>query len=65
MKLIDNWKKALKLYSVQFMSIAITVQGVWVTLPDDWRASIPSEVVSGITIGCLVFGVIGRLVQQK
>ncbi len=65
MKLIDNWKKALKMYSVQAMTLAITVQTVWITLPDDMRASVPSAWVSGATVLCLVFGVIGRLVQQK
>jgi len=62
--LIDNWKSCLKMYSVQMMTLALTVQGVWASMPDDMRASVPSGIISAITIGCLVLGVIGRLVQQ-
>jgi hypothetical protein len=62
---IPGWKQAWKFLSMQGMLLALTIQGVWVTLPDDWRASIPTPLIAGLTIACLIFGVIGRLYQQK
>lgn len=64
MRLQDDWKKAWKWISMQAMATAITVQTVWVSLPDDWKNSLNPSIVSGITIGCLVLGVFGRLYKQ-
>lgn len=65
LKLVDDWKDALRWFSVNCMLIAATIQGVWASLPEDMRASIPTGIVSGITIFVLVLGVIGRLVKQE
>jgi hypothetical protein len=62
--LVEDWKKAWKWLSMQGMAVALTVQGVWITLPDDWRASLDNKVVAGITMVCLVIGVVGRFVKQ-
>lgn len=63
-KLIDNWRKALRMFSVQAMVIAGAIQGAWVFIPPEMMASIPSEWVRVITIALLVLGVVGRLVEQ-
>lgn len=65
MKLISNWKKCWRMFSVQAMTIAAAIQGAWVYTPDDMRATIPSEWVQLATITLLVLGVIGRLFTQK
>lgn len=64
MKLVANWKRAWRWFSVQTMVLAGALQGAWVFVPDDMRASIPHAIVQGITIALLVLGVVGRLVDQ-
>jgi hypothetical protein len=63
-KLIANWKKAYRMLSVQAMALATAIQGTWVMFPEDLRAGIPPNVVYMITMGLLVFGILGRLVDQ-
>lgn len=64
MKLIDEWKSAWKWLSVQAMVLAGSIQGAWLFIPDDMKASIPKNVVEGVTIALLVLGVAGRVVKQ-
>lgn len=64
MKLVANWRRAWRWISVQAMVLAGALQGAWMFVPDDLRASIPPGVVQGFTIVLLVLGVIGRLVDQ-
>lgn len=64
MRLVTNWKRAWRWISVQAMVLACALQGAWMFVPDDLRASIPPGVVQGFTIVLLVLGVIGRLVDQ-
>ena len=65
MKLIDNWRQAWRFVSVQAMALALTLQGVWINLPDDLRAHIPDKVALSVTAGILVLGLIGRQFQQR
>ena len=64
MKLIDNWRKAYRMLSIQAMAFATAIQGAWVFIPDDMKASIPPTVVQWVTMGLLAFGIVGRLVDQ-
>lgn len=64
MRLVANWKRAWRWISVQAMVLAGALQGAWMFVPDDLRASIPPGVVQGFTIVLLTLGVIGRLVDQ-
>ena len=64
MKLIANWRKAYKMLSVQAMALATAIQGTWAVLPDDMKTTIPPQAVQWITMGLLVFGIVGRLVEQ-
>ena len=64
MQLIPEWKKCLRMFSVQAMTLAVAIQGAWAFLPPDMLASIPDNWVQAITITLLVLGVIGRLVDQ-
>ena len=65
MKLIEGWKSAYRFLSVQAMVVAGAIQGAWLFVPDDLRASIPQTWLQGITITLMVMGVAGRLVKQK
>ena len=64
MKLIEEWRKGYRLFSVQAMALATALLGAWAVLPDDLRTTLPHWVpnLAGITI--LVAGILGRLVQQ-
>jgi hypothetical protein len=64
MKLIDNWKSAHRMFSVQAMATAAAIQGAWPLIPDDLRAALPHNVVHWVSIVLLGAGVLGRLVQQ-
>ena len=65
MKLIEGWKSAYRFISVQAMVLAGAIQGAWLFVPDDLRASIPQTWLQGITLMLMVAGVAGRLVKQK
>ena len=65
MKLVDDFKDAWKWFSVQAMVMAGAIQGAWIFIPEDMKSSIPPNIVQGVTIALLVFGVTGRIVDQK
>jgi hypothetical protein len=64
MKLIANWRKAYRMLSIQAMAFATAIQGAWVFIPEDMKATIPPTVVQWVTMGLLAFGIAGRLVDQ-
>lgn len=64
MKLVSDWKQAWRWSSVHAMTAAAAVQGAWLALPDDIKQHVPAIVATGVTIGLLLLGVIGRLRDQ-
>lgn len=65
MKLVDDFKSAYRWFSVQAMVIAGAIQGAWLMIPEDMKASIPTNIVQTVTLVLLVLGVAGRLVKQS
>jgi hypothetical protein len=65
MKLVDDAKRAYRWFSVQAMVWAIAIQGAWEFVPDDMKTGLSPKLVSGLTVGLLVLGLIGRLVKQE
>lgn len=65
MKLIPEWKKCLKMFSVQAMVVAGAVQAAWVAVPPEWGASINSDWLRWGTVALMVLGVAGRLIDQN
>lgn len=65
MRLVPNWKRAWRWLSVQAMLLAVSLQGAWMAMPDEMRASVSPNVVQAFTIVLLVLGVIGRMVDQS
>jgi hypothetical protein len=63
-ELVDDWKNVHKWVSTQCMSLAAAIQGTWLYIPEDMRQAIPSKLVTGVTIGLMVLGVVGRVVKQ-
>ena len=64
LKLIPNWRHALRMFSVQAQLIATGLLTGWGTLPPRWQEQIPVGIVLGMACFVLVLGVIGRLIQQ-
>jgi hypothetical protein len=64
-KLIPHWRKSWRMLSVQFMTLAAALQGAWATIPTNLLASVPPWAVNAVTIGLLVAGILGRLVDQS
>lgn len=63
--LVHDWKDAWRWISVNCMLLAAAIQGAWVYIPDDLRASMPHGIVEGVTVGLLVLGVIGRVIKKE
>lgn len=64
MKLVEDWKQCLKWFSVQSMIAAMALQSAWIGMPPDLKANIPALLVNAVSIGILVLGFVGRLVDQ-
>lgn len=64
MRLIDEWRKCWRMFSVQSMVLAGAIQGAWVFIPAEMQATIPDGWLRWATIALLALGVIGRLVDQ-
>lgn len=64
MKVVENAKDWWRWYSVHAMTVAAAVQGAWLALPDDMRASAPDGLVHLVTLALMVLGVSGRMVKQ-
>lgn len=64
MKLIPTWRKWYRMVSIWAMTLAGAVQTTWELVPPDLKAGIPPTVAYAITMGLLVFGIVGRLVSQ-
>lgn len=65
MKLIENWREAYRLFSVQAMGLATAGLAAWMVLPEDLKSSLPGWVDNAAAIVILVCGVLGRLIDQK
>lgn len=64
MKLIPQWKRAGRMFSVQAMTLATAAQLAWAHLPPELQASIPPDWLRWGTIALLALGVVGRIVDQ-
>ncbi len=65
MKLIDNWREALKAYSTWALGAVVAIPAIWLQVPDELKALIPAQGMAKITVLVAVAGLIGRFVDQK
>jgi len=61
---VNNARRAWRWYSVQAMTAAAAVQGAWIFIPADLRASIHERWAQGLTALLLLLGIVGRLIDQ-
>ena len=64
MKLISNWRKAWRMFSVQVPAVNIAFLSTWAALPDKFQDAIPLPWAIGIAVVLMVLGVAGRLIDQ-
>lgn len=64
-RFVDDWRDCWRWFSVHCMTLATAVQTTWLMLPPDLKTTLPDGLVNKVSIGLLVFGVIGRLVKQE
>ena len=64
MKLVNNWKTAYRMLSVQVLAVLTAVPVVWAQLPEESQALIPEE-YRGYVLGFVALcGIAARLVDQ-
>lgn len=49
---------------MNFMALAASLQVTYLTLPEDMKSSIPSNVIQVLTTFLLVAGMIGNVIKQ-
>ena len=64
MKLVSDWKNAYKWLSVVIPSLGAAALGVWMSLPEQMKNSVPHKYVEITTLVIFITGVLGRLIQQ-
>ncbi len=64
MKLIPDWRKAWRFFSVQAQALTLAGIGAWQVLPDDLKGAVPVPVAVALAMGLLVLGIVGRLIAQ-
>lgn len=65
MKLIQDWRRTWRFFSVWAMTVTGALQGAWLAIPGDLKHNIPDGWVNAVSIVLLVLGVIGRMVKQS
>lgn len=63
-RLVDDWRQAWCWISVKCMVLGGAIQGAWIFIPEDMKASIPPNIVQYVTIALLAVGVLGRVTKQ-
>lgn len=64
MKLIENWKRAYRMYSVQVMGFIVALGAAWPLIPDDLKSHLPADMLPYISVLALL-GIVFRLVKQE
>ena len=65
MRLIDDWKKALRLFSVQANGIGIAISSTYALLYEQIKENFPPKFMAGLTGLVFLSGIFGRLVSQE
>lgn len=65
MRLVSDWKRAHRWFSVQAQSLAVIVTLSWQVVPDDLRTAAPPWLQVAVLVAILVGGIAGRLVDQE
>ena len=64
-RVIPEWRRAWKWFSVQAMVVSAAIQLGWASLPDDMKSKLPEKLCNKISIVTLFLGIGGRVLQQE
>ncbi len=67
MNLVENWRKAPGMFSVQCFTAITSIVSTWLLIPDDIMITLPAytpKVVGGVILMLAIGGTIGRLIDQ-
>lgn len=64
LELRPDWKHAWRWISMNCMTLALSIQGSWLAIPQDMRDKLPNHVASIATAVLLVLGILGSFVKQ-
>jgi hypothetical protein len=65
MRLVPDWKKSWRWFSVQLAALGAVVHYAWPLVPADLTATLP-DAARNVVTGLIFFGIIaGRLVDQS
>jgi hypothetical protein len=59
-----GWRDHFRWWSLRLMWLAGAIQGAWVALPPDLKATAPEWLPQAVTGALLIAGIAGRLVEQ-
>lgn len=65
MELIPDWKKAVKLFSVQANAIGAALASTYGLMYPQLRESIPPQWMAGITSAVFIAGIVCRVISQQ
>jgi len=63
--LIDEWKKAYKLLSVQANAIGTAMAAGYASMYEQLKETIPPQWMAGITAAVFAAGIVCRLISQQ
>lgn len=64
-QLVADWRSARKWLSVKCMALAGALKSTWLFVPDDMKTSVQPGLVGKVTVGLMLLGLLGRLLQQE
>ncbi|WP_103171627.1 hypothetical protein [Paracoccus sp. SY] len=65
MKLIPQWRSALRMYSIQILLFIAALPAAWEAVPDEIKLLIPLPWLPWITTALAIAGIVARLVDQR
>lgn len=64
MKLIPEWRRAWRMFSVQAQAIGVALCASYVQMYDQLKETIPPAWMAGLTACIFAIGIVGRVVKQ-
>lgn len=64
MKLVPDWRRAWRWFSVQALAVLAALPVAWAELPPDVQAMLPETWRPWLLAGLALAGLVGRLVDQ-
>lgn len=64
MKIIENWRAALRAYSTMALAFIALIPMFWAELPPEIVAMIPAEWHKWVVVSVAAAGLVGRFIKQ-